>query len=266
MMLIETRSYVKVVGFEIQNNVGVNDGSGVRILGAGSHLEIRDNTIHDMRGQNAMGITVYATEPTAISDLVIDGNEIYDCEPATERGAHAERQRQRLRRQRQLSCTTSTTSASIASAARRDIQPDTTKVCARTASCRGNSVERARSSNGGGFAAGIYSDGGKNIVDREQRRIEMRHGHGGRRREQRYQRARHIVRNNVIIRQREGAASASVATPRSVGRVNDSKFTGNTLLQERYARRRFRRALDPVRSRTTSSRSNIFYATRPEHA
>ena len=30
-----------------------------------------------------MGITVYATEPTAISDLVIGGNEVYDSEPAT---------------------------------------------------------------------------------------------------------------------------------------------------------------------------------------
>ena len=83
MILIDSQSYLAVVGFEIQNNLGVTDGSGVRIVGAGSHLEIRDNRIHDMRGRNAMGITVYATEPTAISDLVIDGNEIFDCEPAT---------------------------------------------------------------------------------------------------------------------------------------------------------------------------------------
>src|SRR5262249_24234525 len=83
MILIDSKSYLKVIGFEIQNNLGVADGSGIRILGSGSHLEIRDNRIHDMRGQNAMGITVYATEATAISDLVIDGNEVYDCEPAT---------------------------------------------------------------------------------------------------------------------------------------------------------------------------------------
>src|SRR6185369_17596052 len=83
MILMDAKSWLKVVGFEIQNNLGVTDGSGIRILGAGSHLELRDNRIHDMRGQNAMGITVYATAPQPISDLVIDGNENYDCEPAT---------------------------------------------------------------------------------------------------------------------------------------------------------------------------------------
>ena len=35
-----------------------------------------------MRGANAMGITVFGTKPTPISDLVIDGNTIFDCEPA----------------------------------------------------------------------------------------------------------------------------------------------------------------------------------------
>ena len=65
MVLIDGRSYVQVIGFELRNNLGVHDGSGVRILGAGSHIEIRDNRIHDMRGSDAMGITVYGTEPSA---------------------------------------------------------------------------------------------------------------------------------------------------------------------------------------------------------
>ena len=81
LVLIENRSYVKVIGFELRNNLGVNDGSGVRVLGAGSHIEIRDNRIHDIRGHDAMGITVYGTAATPISDLVIDGNEIYECDP-----------------------------------------------------------------------------------------------------------------------------------------------------------------------------------------
>src|SRR6185369_5336514 len=81
MVLIDSRSYVKLVGFEIRNNLGVNDGSGVRILGSGSHIEIRDNEIHDIRGDDAMGITVYGTAATPIDNLIIDGNEIHDCEP-----------------------------------------------------------------------------------------------------------------------------------------------------------------------------------------
>jgi hypothetical protein len=81
MVLIDSKSYVKLSGFEIRNSFGVSADSGIRVLGAGSHIEIRDNVIHDIRGQNAMGITVYATEASPISDVVIDGNEIYDCEP-----------------------------------------------------------------------------------------------------------------------------------------------------------------------------------------
>jgi hypothetical protein len=44
MVLIDHRSYVKLIGFEIRNNLGVNDGSGVRVLGTGSHIEIRATT------------------------------------------------------------------------------------------------------------------------------------------------------------------------------------------------------------------------------
>ena len=35
MVLIEDRSYVKLIGFEIRDNLGVDDGSGVRITGFG---------------------------------------------------------------------------------------------------------------------------------------------------------------------------------------------------------------------------------------
>jgi hypothetical protein len=114
--------------------------------GPGSVFEIRDNTIHDMRGQNAMGITVYATEPTAISDLVIDGNEIYDCEPATSEA---------------LTLNGNVDGFVVSDnyvhdvdnigidciGGETDLQPDDTKVC-RNGVIRGNRVERARSSYG----------------------------------------------------------------------------------------------------------------------
>jgi hypothetical protein len=66
----------------------MTDGSGVRIVGSGSHLEIGDNVIHDMRGRTRWGIAVYATEATAISDLVIDGNETIDFACQRGEGAH----------------------------------------------------------------------------------------------------------------------------------------------------------------------------------
>ena len=162
MLLMSSRSYVKLIGFEIRNNLGVKDGSGVRILGSGSNIEIRDNRIHDIRGTHAMGITVYGTEPDPISDLVIDGNEIYDCEPA-----HSEA----------LTLNGNVTGFEVTNNVVRDvnnigidfiggetdIQPDPAKV-ARDGVCRGNQVFRANSDYGGGYAAGIYVDGGRDIV------------------------------------------------------------------------------------------------------
>ncbi|MCC6766359.1 MAG: right-handed parallel beta-helix repeat-containing protein [Deltaproteobacteria bacterium] len=226
MVLLDSRSYLKVVGFEIRNNPGVTDGSGVRILGSGSHLEIRDNRIHDMRGQNAMGITVYATEPTPISDLVIDGNEIWDCEPATSEA---------------LTLNGNVDGFVVSDnfvhdvdnigidciGGETDIQPDPAKVC-RNGVIRGNRVARARSSYGGGFAAGIYVDGGRDVVIENNLVTECDVGmeigaeNGG------TVTSGIVVRNNVIHgNDKAGLGFGGYAA--YTGRVADCRFTGNTL-------------------------------------
>jgi polygalacturonase len=80
-VLIPDVSDVTVRGFEIANNK-VKDGSGIRVRGSGSHITIPDNFIHDLRGKDAMGITVYGTEAAPISDLTIARNIISRCQPA----------------------------------------------------------------------------------------------------------------------------------------------------------------------------------------
>ena len=82
MVLMENRSFVTIDGFEIRNLSNINDGSGVRVLGSGQGVQIRNNRIHNLRGNDAMGITVYGTQAEAIRDIVISGNQIYDCDPA----------------------------------------------------------------------------------------------------------------------------------------------------------------------------------------
>ena len=69
MVHIEDRSWITVSGLELRNNLGLHGGSGIRVLGAGSHVTLRDNVIHYMRGANAMAITVFATEPRASGTL-----------------------------------------------------------------------------------------------------------------------------------------------------------------------------------------------------
>ncbi|MFB9277394.1 choice-of-anchor Q domain-containing protein [Cohnella cellulosilytica] len=89
---IEDASYIVVKGFEIRNlqtSTRNRVPMGIFIHGAGSHIEIRDNKIHDIKntatltsslsGRDAHGIAVYGTKaPASLNNLIIDGNELYN--------------------------------------------------------------------------------------------------------------------------------------------------------------------------------------------
>ena len=224
LVLIDNRSWVRVIGFELRNNLNVNDGSGVRVLGAGSHIEIRDNVIHDVRGSHAMGITVYGTAATPISELIIDGNQIYDCEPFQSEA---------------LTLNGNVTDFAVTNNLVRDvnnigidfiggetdIQPDPTKV-ARNGVCRDNVVLRANQ-QGGGYAGGIYVDGGRdivierNLVGGADLGIEIGAENAG------------IVTENIVVR--DNVLYGNLRTclvfggyANGVGRVRNSQFLNNT--------------------------------------
>ena len=162
MILIQDKGHIRIIGFEICNNLNVNDGSGIRILGSGSYIELRNNQIHDIRGEHAMGITVYATKSEPISNLTIDHNAIYDCEPSQSEA---------------LVLNGNVTDFKVINNIVRDVNNigidfiggessinADPELVARNGICRGNQVYNANSDYGGGYAAGIYVDGGKNII------------------------------------------------------------------------------------------------------
>ncbi len=159
---IEDKSWIRIIGFEIRD-LNTRDGSGIRFEGSGSHLEFRDNVIHAIHGKNAMGITVYGThEDRPVSHLVIDGNEIHDCDAAPSEA---------------LTLNGNVTDFAVTNNHVHDIRGvgidfiggedgivgDREKV-ARNGVCRGNRVERVRANYGGGYGPGIYVDGGRDIV------------------------------------------------------------------------------------------------------
>jgi cysteine-rich repeat protein len=256
MVLIANRNYVRIRGFEIRNNLGVNDGSGVRVIGAGSHIEILDNEIHEIRGQDAMGITVYGTEATAISDLVIDGNEIHHCDPF---------------RSEALVLNANVTDFEVTNNVVRDvnnigidfiggetdINPDPSLV-ARNGVCRGNIVIRANE-KGGGYAGGIYVDGGRdivierNVVTGSDLGIEIGAENAG------------TVTSGIVVRDNFVYANDKVGIvfggfSAGVGRVRDSFFLhnttyGNDTLQEGFGELWIQYAEDNV------IRNNIFHGT-----
>ena len=226
MVLIDSRSHVSVIGFELRNNLGVSDGSGVRVLGSGTGIEIRDNMIHEIRGSDAMGITVYGTQPTSISNLVIADNQIFDCDPANSEALTLNGNVDGFQITGNLIRDVNNIGIDMIGG-ETDIQPDSTLV-ARNGLVRGNTVIRANSPSG--FAGGIYVDGGRdivvenNVVTESDLGIEIAAENVG-------VVARNVVvRNNVLYRN-ERAGLVFGGFNAAVGRTEDCSFTGNTLFE-----------------------------------
>lgn len=158
---LENKSWVRIVGLEIRD-LDTRDGSGIRFEGSGSHLEFRDNKIHGIRGKNAMGITIYASDPeNPVTDLVITGNEIFDCDAAP---SEALTLNGNVRGFQVLdNYVHDIRGVGIDFIGGEDGIVEGEKNVAREGICRGNRVERVRAPYGGGYGPGIYVDGGRDI-------------------------------------------------------------------------------------------------------
>lgn len=159
---IEDKSHIRIMGLELRD-LETKDGSGIRFEGSGKGLEFRNNVIHSIRGKNAMGITVYGTnagEP--VSGVVIEGNEIYECDAAPSEALTLNGNVENIQvLNNHLHDIVGIGIDFIGG--EESIVEDKTKV-ARKGVCRGNRVERARANYGGGYGAGIYVDGGIDII------------------------------------------------------------------------------------------------------
>lgn len=160
MIAVIDRSYIRIAGLTIRNNVASGDGSGIRIEGSGQNIEIADCVFHALSGDDSMAITVYGTGAAPIEGLVIRGNEIYDCTPAESEA---------------LTLNGNVRDFLVEGNTVRDVDnigidfiggeaSIHATLGAREGICRGNFVLRANASYGGGFGAGIYVDGGRDII------------------------------------------------------------------------------------------------------
>jgi hypothetical protein len=81
-------SFVRLIGFEVQNyrtNSATDVPIGIFVTGAGSNIEILNNHVHNIVTTvktsvgDALGLLVWGTNaPAALSNLIIDGNELDD--------------------------------------------------------------------------------------------------------------------------------------------------------------------------------------------
>lgn len=160
---IVDRSFVTIEGFELRDNTSVRDGSGIRVEGDCEGIDLLNNRIRKIRGRNAMGITIYGDDAVnGIRDLTIDGNEVFKCQAAPSEALTLNGNVY------DFAVTNNyvhdVNNIGIDFIGGEGISPDPATDQVRDGICAGNRVERARSNYGGGYAAGIYVDGGKNIV------------------------------------------------------------------------------------------------------
>ena len=223
---IEDRSYLTIAGFEMRG-LTTRDGSGIRFQGSGSHLQFRDNKIHGMRGKNAMGITVYGTDAdTPVTDLLISGNQIYDCEAAPSEALVVNGNIDGFEISRNYVADINNIGIDMIGG-ERDIVDDPQAVV-RNGVCRGNQVMRARSNYGGGYAAGIYIDGGRdiiiegNVVSQCDLGIEVGAENKG-------LLTRGIVVRNNILKDNDKAGLVFGGYDKGAGRVEGCQFLNNYL-------------------------------------
>lgn len=256
---IKDKNYLKVVGLEVCDNNYGSFPKAFFVTGFGSYIEIRGCKIHDIRSsQDAHGIAVYGTSAAAsINHVIIDGNEIYNCELGTSEG---------------LVLNGNVEFFEVTNNNVHDVNnigidfiggegkcPDKSLDIARNGLCRGNTVCRARSSYGGGWAGGIYVDGGcyitleRNISHENDLGLEVGCENKG------FVTTGVIVRDNLIYNNdKVGLIFGGYSG--SVGKVRNCLFLNNTCYKNDTMNQGYGELSVQVADNCTV-KNNIFYAT-----
>ena len=238
IITINAANYVKLVGFNLTNftTKGKNGGAALLFEGSGDHVQILNNTVHHTRGFEATAIGIYGrSSASPISNLLVDGNEIYDTTPADSETLTLNGNVTGFTVSHNVIHDTNNIGidfiggegTSVNSAGQADPATDTT----RDGICQDNLVYREHASYGGGYGAGIYVDGGetiviqRNTVDHCDLGIEVGCEHAGR------TVTGVTVRDNVLYDNRS-AGIAFGGYDASVGRVTNCTFENNTLVHD----------------------------------
>ncbi|HSU69627.1 MAG TPA: right-handed parallel beta-helix repeat-containing protein [Tepidisphaeraceae bacterium] len=160
---LNNQNYIQIVGFNIQDDLNVNDGSGIRMNGHDDHINLLNNSIHNIRGINAMGITAYGTDPiNGISNLTISGNQIYQCQPAVSEALTVNGNVHEFEISNNY--VHDVNNIGIDCIGGEGMSPNPSTDFARNGTVFGNKVTRVHFTGAGRDGAGIFVDGGQNII------------------------------------------------------------------------------------------------------
>jgi hypothetical protein len=226
---INNRAYVKLIGFEIRDNLKVSNGSGIRLTEANRFIEIRNNRITNLKGTSAMGITVYGTNGAqGISNLVIDGNEVFKITPAPSEAIVLNGNVHDFVVSNNYVHHVNNIGIDFIGGEGRSPNPATDFV--RNGVVSGNRVTKATFKGGGRDAAGIYVDGAENLV--VERNVVWRNDVGIEVNALNPSRVARgiLVRDNVIASNNRVGLSIGGSDP-ATGSVQGCTVTHNTLVR-----------------------------------
>lgn len=246
MVELHNVSYAKIVGFEIRNYKTADPTRvpvGIRVYGLGSHIEIRNNNVHNIEqtypgregpghGANGFGIAVYGTDGmTPISDLIVDGNEVHHLQTGSSESLVLNGNVTHFRVTRNRVHDNNNIGIDVIGFERT--APDPTVDRARDGVVAENQVyditSRGNPAYGNDASSdGIYVDGGtrvvieRNIIHNTDFGIELASEHFGRD-------TSHIIARNNLIYSCHTAGISIGGYDAKRGSTNDSVIVNNTL-------------------------------------
>lgn len=255
LMAIENRSYITIDGLRFTNhngnyqpiinlygtcngiiinncefyNTDCDDSYAILCEGTGNDIQITNNYLHDLLGFNAAGILfVGSNTTTPYTNIIVSNNILDNIEPAPSEAISLNGNIDGF--EIKNNTLTNINNIGIVMIGGEDwVNTNDAVNFARNGVCSNNSVSHANSIYGGGYAAGIYVDGGKNItienntVTGSDIGMEIGCENMG------FIAENILVRNNILYRnEKSGLGFGGYDFP-STGMVQNCTFTGNTV-------------------------------------
>ena len=255
MMYIENKDYIKIDGLKFSNhngnyqpiinlygnnnhieitnnefyNTDCNESYAILCEGRGDDIKITNNYMHDLIGDNAVGV-LFVGSNTSIpfTNVLISENTLTNLDPAPSEAIAVNGNVDGFEISNNI--LNDINNIGIVMIGGEDwVNTNDAVNFARNGVCKNNSVTGANSIYGGGFAAGVYVDGGKDIIVQNNTitgsdvGLEIGCENAG------FIAENITVRNNIIYKNEKAGLGFGGYDFPATGQVQNCIFTGNTV-------------------------------------